>query len=120
MLYEPELDSNLSEFQINEPSAITTSGERVSTKSRTLNSFVQSFEEIDHPLHQLLSLFGKLIPEPQLRKPGDVAPPSDWIIAPYVCYQTLRKVCRIEIEWVDTLGMHLEFDSSQKKLKVFR
>jgi hypothetical protein len=39
---------------------------------------------------------------------------------PYVCYQTLRNVCRVEIEWVDALGLHLEFNSTRKVLKVFR
>jgi hypothetical protein len=68
----------------------------------------------------LLGRFGKLIPDTPLRRRTEVAPPFEWIIVPFVCYQTLKNICHIEIEWVDALSLHLEFDSSRKRIKIFR
>lgn len=121
MLYEPKVDVKLDELQITRPSAITMAGERVRVKSWTFDGYSKgTFDYVDQPLHAMLNQFGRLLPAPHPKRTGTEAPPSEWIIAPFVSYQTLRKVCRIDIEWVETLGMHLEFDDARRTLKVFR
>jgi len=100
---------------------MTTEGNPINLRSRTFDTHGHILDEyVDEPFWLLLGRFGKPIPDPHFREQSDFAPPTEWIGVPSVCYQTLRDVCRIEIEWVDALGMHLEFDSSRKLLKLFR
>lgn len=98
----------------------SSAGSKNPTKSRTFENDHQDFNNNDHPLYTMLGRFGTLIPEASSRIADSFAPSSDWITVPFVCYHTLRKVCRIQVVWVDNIAMHLEFDSAGKMLKVFR
>lgn len=96
-------------------------------KSRIINSYDQTIDNKDLALGMLLRGFGKLIPvkgstisqagTEHLSERGDK---KDWIEVSSICYNTLNRVCSIEIEWVDCLSLHLEFDSQTKTLKLFR
>jgi len=119
MLYEPRANPKPKKLQIAK-SATSSSGNKVDLNSRILDTYDQSFEYTDHSLFLLLGRFGKLIPDPPPRRHSSIPPPNEYITAPFVCYQTLRKVCHIDIEWVDAVNLHLEFDSSRKVLKLFR
>jgi hypothetical protein len=119
MFYDARANPKPKTFQIAK-SATSSSGNRVDLKSRTFDTYSQTFEYFDHTLSLLLGRFGKLIPDPPPRRNFPLPPPTEYIIAAFVCYQTLRKVCQIDIEWVDALGLHLEFDSSRRVLKLFR
>lgn len=119
MLYEPRTNPKPKKLQIAK-SATSSSGNKVDLYSRIFDTYSQSFEYRDHSLSILLGHFGKLIPDSPRRRNSSVPPPLEYITASFVCYQTLRKVCRIDIEWVDALNLHLEFDSSRRVLKLFR
>lgn len=83
-------------------------------------------ENKDQPLYTLLREFGKIIPEynrelSPLDAPGALPGRHDgWIDLSLVCFHTLHKVATVKIEWVDSLSLHLEFDSRARILKVFR
>jgi len=38
----------------------------------------------------------------------------------YIGFHILHRVASVKIEWVESLSLHLEFDSHAKTLKVFR
>jgi hypothetical protein len=97
-------------------------------KVKTFTNYEQTLENNDQPLHTLLGRFGKIIPQ-QYRQLGfghvtpsmaPVRPNDEWIELKLLCFHTLNKVASIKIEWVDSLSLHLEFDSYTKVLKVFR
>lgn len=94
--------------------------------SRTFVNYKQTLENNDQPLHILLRGFGKIIPEYNRETSPSDAPgsipgrPDGWIDVSLVCFHTLHKVANIQVEWVDCLSLHLEFDSQAKVLKLFR
>jgi len=118
-LYEPRQDSKAIQLQISK-FGTSPHGNKVWVSSLLLDRYSQSFEDMDMPISSMLSLFGQLIPDlTRLRKQRDSATPE--VISPsLVSYRTLWKVCHIDIVWVDTMGLHLDFDSTTKKLKIFR
>jgi hypothetical protein len=118
MLYNPRLDCKPKKLQVSK-FTLKTNGNKANLQSPVFDTQSQDLEYVDHSLHLLLGRFGKLIPNLPLHQRSDIAPP-EWIAVHSVCYQTLRAICHVEIEWVDTLCMHLEFDSSRKVLKIFR
>jgi hypothetical protein len=81
---------------------------------------MQRFDEdsdlFDQPLYNLLKKFGTVVPEMKKELMGD----SELITFSYVCYAMLYKVAKVELEWVNSLSLHLEFDNVRRKLKVFR
>jgi hypothetical protein len=75
------------------------------------------------PLHRLLSRFGAILPE--LEKingtllEGELETGTASINTAYVSLRNMRQALKIEIEWVSTLGQHLEFDQRNNVLRVF-
>jgi hypothetical protein len=55
---------------------------------------------INHPLHLPLSEFGNVVPTQESRVTDDAAFTfiNDWILEPFVCFRTIRKFARIEVE----------------------
>ena len=45
---------------------------------------------------------------------------SDQLLANYITYHILSNVAGIKIQFVSSLGLHLEFDKKSKTLKVFQ
>src|SRR5277367_3949633 len=47
---------------------------------------------------------------------------AEWvaILIPDVCFNTLQGLADVRIEWVTSLALHLEVDSSKKTLKLFQ
>ena len=77
----------------------------------------------DQPLNSLLVKLGSTIPKAEaFTDPTSHSRTADgfWIEGGLVNYDILRKVAQIEIEWVEILGQHLEFDAQRKKLKLFK
>jgi hypothetical protein len=94
-------------------------------RQETFTRYQQSLENVDQPLHVLLQYFGKIVPTANvsrgLETVGMTTNPYDpWIDVSLVCFHTLHRVAHIKIEWVDSLSLHLEFDSYTKILKIFR
>lgn len=124
MLYEPRA---LPENKPDKPNKLNitkhsfrSSGERVPSHSRTVLARSQDFEANEQPIHNMLGRFGNLIPDPAFSKSSSFAPHSEFIKANHLCYHTLAMVCQVEIEWVETLNMHMEFDTAKKVLKIYR
>jgi hypothetical protein len=94
-------------------------------RRETIISYQQSLDNVDQPLHVLLQNFGKIVPTANvsrgLQTVGIMTNPYDPVIElPLVCFHTLHRVANIKIEWVDSLSLHLEFDSYTKFLKIFQ
>lgn len=104
---------------------ISDAQERRLLHSRTITAFSTTYDDKgDQPLDVLLRAFGDIVPEPRSEVMEETrlgaSHESDWIIGDFVCYSTLRRVIGVEIEWVDVISLHLEFDNRKRTLKVFR
>jgi hypothetical protein len=88
--------------------------------TRNLRRRSQDFGHVDRPIHLLLNQFGDIIPQvkPEVARRNSLN--SDNIEVRLVCYGTALDVMPLVIEWVDSLGLHLELDESHKTLKLFR
>lgn len=75
------------------------------------------------PIQRLLRKFGSLLPEPEcVRRPdaaGGLEAGFEDINATYVYFHNL-KLLNVQIEWVDVLNQHLEFDRRNRILRIFR
>jgi hypothetical protein len=98
-------------------------------RKQAFTKFSQSLENSDQPLHSLLGTFGKIIPQRQKQGiSGQISPlyfalqrqDEERIELSLLRFYTLNKVANIEIEWVDSLSLHLDFDTCRKRLSVFR
>ena len=102
-------------------------GPRYKSKTKTFTSCRQPLDNIDQPLYTFLRRFGTIIPEPYKdfsamhelvsSQPSQKDGGNDLSL---VCFHILHRFAGIEIEWVDCLSLHLEFDSRTKTLKLFR
>lgn len=73
----------------------------------------------DQPLYQLMVKLGKTFPKPLSdtpQIPGEITTIEGGIVN----FHVFSKVAPIEIEWVENLGQHLEFDEGSRKLKLFK
>jgi hypothetical protein len=98
-------------------------------RKQTFTKFSQSLENNDQPLHSLLGTFGKIIPQRQKQVISGQTTPSFFVVQKQdeerielslLRFHTLNKVANVEIEWVDSLSLHLDFDTCRKRLSVFR
>jgi hypothetical protein len=134
LLYTPKTDPDKRLLEIKNSSVTNTTvsngTEVVERRLRhrrreTFISYQQSLDNVDQPLRVLLQTFGKIVPTASvsrgLETVGITANPYDPVIElPLICFHTLHRVAGIKIEWVDSLSLHLEFDSYTKVLKIFR
>lgn len=135
MLYSPELNPAPDKFQISmrqtqsSRSSGTPERRRLVTRSKTYKSYKESLDYKDENVPILLRRFGIIVPPCQRPifsgqySPGPgFAPlrPDVSIDVSRLNYRNLCRVVDINIEWVDCLSLHLEFDRSGKVLKLFR
>ena len=121
MLYEAVPNPAANKLEVIKTST-TSSGYRNSLTTKKYYSYKQNFDLIDTPLYELLGRFGELIPrwrphsinEPESSRPTEVIAVKD------VCFNTLQGLADLKIEWVTSLALHLEMDSSKKTLKLFQ
>ncbi len=117
MLYEAVPDPKPDKLEVTRTST-SSSGYRNQLFSRKYFNYKQGFDHIDVPLYRLISKFGDLIPEVPTPLPYQRA--SETIKVPTVCFSTLQNLADLRIEWVTSLYLHLELDSSRKTLKLFQ
>lgn len=117
MLYEAIPDPKPDKLEVTRTST-SLSGYRNQLFSRKYFTFKQGFDHTDMPLYRLISKFGDLIPEIPTPLPYHRA--SETIKVPSVCFITLQGLADLKIEWVTSLSLHLELDSSRKTLKLFQ
>jgi hypothetical protein len=121
MLYDAVPDPAVNKLQVIKTST-ALSGYRNSITTRKYCSYKQNFDYIDAPLFELLGRFGELIPHSKpyfINELGSV-PPTEVIAVKHVCFDTLQSLVDLKIEWVTSLALHLEMDSSKKTLKLFQ
>lgn len=122
MLYDPELEPIQNTIQIMKPKHI--SGAPVATEAITRYTYYSS-DVLDLQIHQLLNSFGRLIPGSpawamEILSPFEPDLFTEQVVVSYLNFHTLSKVAKIQIVFVDSLSLHLEFDEKTKLLKVFR
>lgn len=96
-------------------------------RSKTFINFQTPVDRFDQPLYNVIRSFGNLIPQRRhLTLGGYETPmlvqwePEERIEFGVVNFDALVRVGAIEIEWVDCLNLHLEFDSRKRILRLFR
>jgi len=123
MLYQAVPQPKVDKLEVTETST-SSYGMRNALNTRKYYTYRLGFEYIDLPLYNLLSRFGDLIPE---ARPHNIYEPPmargdhlDSLYVSSVCFQALHDFAELKIEWVTSLALHLELDSSKKTLKVFQ
>jgi len=122
MLYDPGLSPAPHTVSIAKP--LTLSGSTLSADS--IANHECSLEDASQPqAHQLLNFFGRLIPgslawarEVSVIQQPDIF--TEHLVLSYLNFYTLFKIGSIKVEFVDSLGLHLEFEEKTKTLKLFR
>lgn len=71
------------------------------------------------PLHYLLRRFGDFLP-PWKDGASHIQSVTRSIIPSSIDFYTLDAVAHIQVEWVDSISLHLEFDERSEILKLFR
>jgi len=122
MLYDPEPfqrpdDLCIRKAQGSIPRQRTrTPRQRTRTRpGRVFTNYTQDIEGSEQPLYLCLRKFGKIIPAFE-EYPNN----TPLISVSHVCYSILDKVAGVELEWVNSLSQHLEFDNFRRRLKIFR
>jgi len=117
MLYDAEPHPSPDKLEVTKTSR-NMSGRGNPLHTRKYYNYKQGFDHIDGPLYRLISKFGDLIPEGPVPLPYHRS--SESIKVKSVCFDTLRTLADLRIEWVTSLALHLELDSSRKTLKLFQ
>ncbi|KAH7327414.1 hypothetical protein BKA65DRAFT_554973 [Rhexocercosporidium sp. MPI-PUGE-AT-0058] len=142
LLYTPSIESRYGELELFNPEAMSCHDMVISSQShqvprrikrqwnqsRTIMRYKQDFQLVDQPLPSLLQTFGAILPERCHGLTGDISPLAvwdsnyhdPWIEVHSISFQAVSKIAKIQIEWVDCLSFHLEFDSRTGTLKLFR
>lgn len=87
--------------------------------------YEQTMEHVHRPVVAFLNHgFGAIIPVPNV-EPSERfeligSRSEDYIEMSMISFYNLHKAANIRIQWVDSLRLHLEFDSQLKTLKIFR
>ncbi|KAH7416711.1 hypothetical protein BKA64DRAFT_274608 [Cadophora sp. MPI-SDFR-AT-0126] len=124
MFYDPVSHPRVDKLEVAKTST-NSSGGRNALATRKYLTFRQGFDYIDLPIYSMLGRFGDLLPTSRpalLCTEQDLAscPTRDSIIVQNVCFNTLHGLAELNIEWVTSLTLHLELDSSKKSIKLFQ
>jgi hypothetical protein len=123
MLYDAVSHPKPDKLEVTKTST-SFSGARNALDTRKYKTFRQGFDYIDLPFYNLLGRFGDLIPETKLRPSHELgytgSIPGEVVMVQSVCFDTLRHLTELNIEWVSSLALHLELDSGKKALKLFQ
>lgn len=103
-------------------SLVDSSDPRKVLRSATWRKLVSPIEGLSTlPLKHLLARFGKFTLLPASTESALVGKYNFGVLlASNFSYETLGKVAKIRIEWVDSMTLHLEFDERTATLKLFR
>ncbi|KAH7400228.1 hypothetical protein BKA64DRAFT_477638 [Cadophora sp. MPI-SDFR-AT-0126] len=97
---------------------------RKSRQNQTFRVLEMDMSLIDQPLALLLQRFGSIIPDRKESMVVSIYPSSDnftsQIKAYHLSFHTIYRIAKVNIEWVDCLALHLEFDPATKTLAIFR
>ena len=122
LLYDPVLDPEDGALQILCPENVPA---RMS-KNDTWTSYSRDMSHVNQPIVTLLRQFGGVKgPIPwtvfnEVETTSSLKSSPDPLISSNLSYFTLKRVAKIEIEWVSSVCLHLEFNMRRKMLKLFR
>jgi hypothetical protein len=129
MLFDPKTTISRGQLQLR-PVNSSRFG-RGRARSTVVSSFSQDIgqagDEIHKALfHRMLSQFGSLFPQAagptyadSMLNPG-LAGNDNHLAVSYVCFNTLKNVGNLRIEWVNTLNLHLQLDIRKRVLRLYR
>ena len=117
MLYDPEVAPNPDELSLSKQTRVSSRA----FNTRVLLSFEQDFALVQQPLGRLFRVFGNIIPQSEdtSAELTRIAA-TEYLVLSCLSYHTLSRVAQIQIEWVDCINLHLEFDEGRRVLKLFR
>lgn len=118
MLYYPKAQLHGKYLSLRPPA----SGLRSSGFSRPgeLSGIQQDITQSRDPLHSLLAQFGEVIPKVEVDQEYLASVDVDHLNIAYINFYTLKHVAKLEIEWVNTLNLHLRLDKRRRVLRLFR
>lgn len=119
MLFEPEYPFTPGHVCVVRPLDKSGSGMPSSTLATCMNELSKVAKL---PVHQLIKHFGPLLPAPLMDREDLQAEgiTSDQLSASCLNYSVLSNVGSIKIQFVSSLGLHLEFDKGSETLKIFQ
>ena len=120
MLFLPSFEANtLREFAIHRPPGEPNSG-------LLFDTYSVSLDLADRPLAILLKAYGNLLPA-RCRSSENVASELARKVYSWTSLSSsdtnaylLHTLLRVDIRWVDTLALHLDYDKSSRTLSIFR
>ena len=122
LFYDPVLDPEDGVLEILRPEKAQA---RVS-RNDTWTSYSRDMSQVDQPIVTLLRQFGGVKgPIPwtifnEVEITSSLKSPLDPLVSSNLSYFTLKRVANIDIEWVSSVCLHLEFNMRRKVLKLFR
>ena len=125
MLFDPKMrNASFSQLQLRR--SALTHATRGSHRSTFITSFSRPISAAQEPFYQMLLQFGALIPEVKNSSSvGQCNHASDstndrHFYPDYVCFDVLKNVAKLRIEWVNTLNLHLQLDENEGILRLYR
>ncbi|KAK8037629.1 hypothetical protein PG991_000975 [Apiospora marii] len=121
MLYEPVSKPQQSQFQIRTSQSQSTSSRFKKRPQEITNSIAfEGAASLSFP--QLVAKFGKRLPEKVMSSNAGITPrqiSEDTVKATNVFFSNLRRVGKLNLEWVRSMDHHLDLDEKSRTLKVF-
>jgi hypothetical protein len=129
MLFDPKTDSTDGHLQLRKHGS--SRAVRGRSRGAVISSFSKSISQGGENMHQMLfhrmlGQFGSLFPEaecpslPDSMLSPELAGNDNHLTVSYICFDTLRQVGNLRIEWVNTLNLHLQLDVRERVLRLFR
>lgn len=118
MLHEPQRAPFSEMLHLRQPAF--SSRARGIRRRRDISSSQQDIKNCSDPLHSLLAQFGDLIPRIEVDAEDAPSMDQDYINIAYINFYTLKHVAKLEIEWVNTMNLHLQLDKRKRTLRLYR
>jgi hypothetical protein len=96
---------------------------RSRARGTILTSFREDMKLAEEQFHRSLGNFGALLPKPSSLSPSDrpqFLGNIEHLNVAYLSADGLKKVAKLNIEWVNTLELHLQLDQRKRILRLFR
>lgn len=117
MLFDPK--TPLADGQLQLRKHVSSRAGRRQPRGAVISSFSKCISQRGQNMHEMLfhrmlGQFGSLFPE------AEFAVNDNHLTVSCICFDTLRKVGNLRIEWVNTLNLHLQLDVREGVLRLFR
>lgn len=121
MLYDPMRSTSSRELKVHQP--LSSLRGRGRHRKRVLSNFSQNIAKSEEQFHSLLGHFGELLPEAEDMSSktlplGGVT--DNHLNIAYISFYGLKSVAKLNIEWVNTMNLHLQLDQRKRILRLYR